>query len=42
MAAIGSLLGIVDFRKADGLVLATGEVPALLVGDTLHPLAMPR
>ena len=41
MAAIGSLLGIVDIRKADGLVLATGEVPALLVGDTLHPLAMP-
>ena len=41
MAAIGSLLGIVDLRKADGLVLATGEVPALLVGDTLHPLAMP-
>ena len=34
MAAIGSLLGIVDIRKADGLVLATGEVPALLVGDT--------
>ena len=41
MAAIGSLLGIVDIRKADGLVLATGEVPALLTGDAPSPLTMP-
>ena len=41
MAAIDSLLGIVDIRKADGLILATGEVPALLVGDAINPLTMP-
>jgi twitching motility protein PilT len=42
MAAIGSLLGIVDMKKADGLILATDEVPALLVrGGGTNPLKMP-
>jgi twitching motility protein PilT len=41
MAAIGSLLGIVDMKKADGLILATDEVPALLVGSARNQLKMP-
>jgi twitching motility protein PilT len=41
MAALGSLLGIVDIKKADGLILATDEVPALLVGGRSDPLTMP-
>ena len=41
MAAIDSLLGIVDLKKADGIVLATDEVPALLVGGSRSPLTMP-
>src|SRR5262249_19680084 len=41
MAAIDSLLGIVDLKKADGIVLATDEVPALLVAGGRSPLTMP-
>jgi twitching motility protein PilT len=41
MAAIDSLLGIVSLKKAEGLVLAAGEVPALLLGGGRTPLTMP-
>ena len=41
MAAISTLLGIVDIKKADGLVLATNEVPALIMGGASTPLTMP-
>ena len=41
MAAIASLLGIVDLKKADGIVLATGQVPTLLIGGGRSPLTMP-
>jgi twitching motility protein PilT len=41
MAAIDSLLGIVDLKKADGLVLATDQVPVLLLGGGRSPLTMP-
>ena len=41
MAAIDGLLALIDLRKAYGLVLATGEVPTLLVGDGTRPLSMP-
>src|SRR5262245_58854491 len=41
MAAIDSLLGIVDLKKADGLVLTTDQVPALLVSGGRSPLTMP-
>jgi twitching motility protein PilT len=41
MAAIDALLGIVQMKKADGLSLASGEVPALLSGGGKVPLTMP-
>jgi twitching motility protein PilT len=41
MAAIASLLGIVDLKKADGIVLATDQVPTLLIGGGRSPLTMP-
>src|SRR5262249_480152 len=40
-AAIASLLGIVDLKKADGIVLATDQVPTLLIGGGRSPLTMP-
>ena len=42
MAAIDGLLGLIDLRKASGLLLATGEAPALLVDDAPRPLSMPE
>jgi len=41
MPAIDGLLALVEMQKASGLVLVTGEVPALLVGDATRPLSMP-
>ncbi len=41
MAAIDGLLALVEMQKASGLVVATGEVPALLVGGATRPLSMP-
>jgi twitching motility protein PilT len=41
MAAIDSLLGILQLKNADGMVLATDEVPALLMGGARTPLTMP-
>ena len=41
MAAIDGLLALIEMQKASGLVLATGEVPALLVGGATRPLSMP-
>jgi twitching motility protein PilT len=41
MAAIDALLGILKLKNADGLVLASGEAPALLVGGGRTPLTMP-
>ena len=41
MAAIDGLLALVEIQKASGLVLVTGEVPALLVGGATRPLSMP-
>jgi twitching motility protein PilT len=41
MAAVDGLLAVVEMRKASGLVLVAGEVPAMLVGDAPHPLSMP-
>ena len=41
MARIGSLLGIVEIKKADGLVLATDQVPALIVDGARQALTMP-
>src|SRR5689334_18902889 len=41
MAAIDGLLALMDMQKASGLVLETGRVPALLVGDATRPLSMP-
>src|SRR5437762_11529393 len=41
MPAIDGLLALVEMRKASGLVLVTGEVPALLVGGATRPLSMP-
>ena len=41
MAAIDGLLALIEMQKASGLVLATGEVPALLVGGAARPLSMP-
>jgi twitching motility protein PilT len=41
MAAIDSLLGILELKKADGLVLSSGQVPALLIGGGKTPLTMP-
>jgi twitching motility protein PilT len=41
MAAIDALLGILKLKNADGLVLSSGEAPALLVGGGRTPLTMP-
>ena len=41
MAAIDGLLALIEMQKASGLVLAAGEVPALLVGGATRPLSMP-
>jgi twitching motility protein PilT len=41
MAAIDALLGILKLKNADGLVLVSGEAPALLVGGGRTPLTMP-
>src|SRR5687767_6436318 len=41
MAAIDSLLGIADMKKAAGVVLASDEVPALITGGGRTPLTMP-
>jgi twitching motility protein PilT len=41
MAAIDALLGILKLKNADGLVLAAGEAPALLLGGGRTPLTMP-
>src|SRR2546426_1094263 len=41
MAAIDGLLALIEMQKASGLVLVTGEVPALLVGGATRPLSMP-
>jgi len=41
MAAIDGLLALIEIQKASGLVLVTGEVPALLVGGATRPLSMP-
>ena len=41
MAAIDGLLALIELQKASGLVLATGEVPALLVSGATRPLSMP-
>jgi len=41
MPAIDGLLALVEMQKASGLVLVTGEVPALLVGGATRPLSMP-
>ncbi len=41
MPAIDGLLALVEMQKASGLLLVTGEVPALLVGAATRPLSMP-
>lgn len=41
MAAIDSLLGIAEMKKASGVALVTNEVPALLTGGGRMPLTMP-
>ena len=41
MAAIDSLLGIAEMKKAGGVALASDEVPALLTGGGRTPLTMP-
>jgi twitching motility protein PilT len=41
VAAIDSLLGILDMQKADGLVLVEGRVPAVLGGKGSGALTMP-
>ena len=41
MAAIDSLLGIAEMKKASGVALASDEVPALLTGGGRTPLTMP-
>ncbi|MFT3926396.1 MAG: PilT/PilU family type 4a pilus ATPase [Myxococcales bacterium] len=41
MRVIETLLGIVDMKRAEGLVLALGEVPALLLSGARLPLTMP-
>jgi twitching motility protein PilT len=41
MPVLSSLLGIVDIKKAEGLILATDEVPVLLVAGASEPLTMP-
>ena len=39
--SIDPLLGIAEMKKASGLVLASGQVPALLLGGARSPLTMP-
>ena len=39
--SIDPLLGIVAMKKASGVVLSSGEVPALLMGGGRSPLTMP-
>ncbi len=39
--SIDPLLGIVAMKKASGVVLASGQVPALLMGGARSPLTMP-
>jgi twitching motility protein PilT len=41
MAAIDSLLGVIDLQKADGLVLVPGKTPSLLGGKGGGTLTMP-
>ncbi len=41
MAAIDALLALIEVQRASGLVLATGEAPALLVDGGARPLSMP-
>jgi twitching motility protein PilT len=41
MRVIETLLGIVDMKRADGLALALGEVPALLLSGGRQQLTMP-
>lgn len=41
MAAVDSLVGLIDLRKADGLVLEADRVPALLGGPGGGALTMP-
>src|SRR5689334_11873396 len=41
MRVIETLLGIVNMKRADGLALALGEVPALLWSGGQEPLTMP-
>jgi len=41
MAAIDGLLALIDVKRAGGLELVTGEVPALLVDGGTRPLSMP-
>jgi twitching motility protein PilT len=41
MATIDGLLALIDMQKASGLVLETGRVPTLLMGDVTRPLSMP-
>src|SRR5262245_10043434 len=41
MAAIDGLLALIDVKRASGLELVTGEVPALLVDGGTRPLSMP-
>jgi twitching motility protein PilT len=41
MGAVDGLLALVGMQKASGLVLATGEVPALVFASASRPLSMP-
>jgi twitching motility protein PilT len=41
MRVIETMLGIVDMKRADGLALALGEVPALLLSGGRQSLTMP-
>lgn len=41
MRAIETLLGIVEMKRADGLVVALGDVPALLLSGGRQALTMP-
>src|SRR5438874_2786039 len=41
MAAIDGLLALIEMRNASALVLATDQVPALVIAGTMRPLSMP-
>src|SRR5690242_14674623 len=41
MGAVDGLLALVGMQKASGLVLATGDVPTLVVAGAPRPLSMP-